>query len=275
MDLEKLYENIVLRDLLQYLTPGSILLLGLCVFLETVLKRLDAKISLFRVLNGSTISLILAFILAYLAGQMVAGACGLFLREDMKKPTTDVLNNNPGLMRNVGYLIKFYFQDIGFDDMENLSTPEGAASLREIVRTLIQYRMPSLNKEFVARHSILARFCQNMALALATLLIFILLSAWVSWSELSAKLQTAPALAISTAIFILLLIVLGIVICWHRSARLRDIMIKNTFQIWLADYIVSNLEKKQEGGTATSVGEKAESSIKSRLIFIMLTNDVS
>jgi hypothetical protein len=44
MDLEKLYENIVLRDLLQYLTPGSVLLLGLCVFLEAVLKRLDAKI---------------------------------------------------------------------------------------------------------------------------------------------------------------------------------------------------------------------------------------
>lgn len=245
MDIEKLYENIILRDLFQYLTPGSIFLVGLCIFLDAVLRRLDASLSVFAVLNGSTIGVVFALISAYAAGNLLTGICALLLRGGEKQRTVVVLEKNKWLAKQVEYLAKDYFQSLESGEAEN-SLILDDASLREIVRALIHHRMPLLNREFVVRHSILSRFCQNMAVALITLLIFVPLAAWVSWNELALKVQPAPVLVTFVVIFMLFLTILSIIIFWHRAGRLRDMMIKHTFQIWYTDYVELHLEKKQK-----------------------------
>jgi hypothetical protein len=248
MDLEKLYENIVLRDLFEYLTPGSVFLVGLCLFLQAVFRRFDVKLSVLDTMDGSIFGLVLTFVLAYSAGHLLTGVHSLFFRKGEHKRTAEVLKNNKWLENQVEYLTNHYFQNAELGTAKDSHSLKGD-SLREMVRALVYHRMPLLNREYVVRHSILSRFCENMALALTTLLIFISLSALISWNEVLMKAQQAPVAAASVMIFLLALTILCIMIFLKRAHRLRNMMIKHTFQIWYVDYVESVLKKKH-GPTA-------------------------
>jgi ABC-type multidrug transport system fused ATPase/permease subunit len=246
MDLEKLYENIILRDLFQYLTPGSLTLIGLCIFFESVLRKLGINISVYAALTGSFLSLFMAFVLSYAAGHLLTSAHTLFLRKREQERTAEVLDKNNWLSERVNFLAKNYFHDAGLDGETVQSLTDDSETLREMVRALIYQRRPLLNREYVVRHSILSRFCQNMALALITLLVLVLLSAWVRWDEVMTRVRQAPLLAIFAGIFTLLITALSIAAFFKRADRLRRMMIKHTFQIWYTDYIETRGEKRQD-----------------------------
>lgn len=118
MDVEKLYENIVLRDLFQYFTPGSVFLVGLCLFLDAVLRRLDTTFSVFGVLTGSAMGVVFAFISAYAAGNLLAGVCAFLLREDETNQTFEILKSNEWMRKQVEHLTKYYFRNVESDEAE-------------------------------------------------------------------------------------------------------------------------------------------------------------
>lgn len=79
MDIQKLYESIVLRDILEYLTPGSIILFSLSLITEIFLNVLGIDFSIFELISeGSFLRTVILIGLSYSIGHLLTGVDSAF-----------------------------------------------------------------------------------------------------------------------------------------------------------------------------------------------------
>ena len=238
MNLSELYDNIVLRDLLQYVTPGFVFLLGPCLILESLARRFHLGISPFQFVHESgSVGLFLTLIISYTMGHLLTGISALSpLRRREKEQVVETLNKSEELKAQITDII---MREMSIPDKakatELLADAEKANMIREIGRSLIHKRLPELHREFVGRHSIFSRLCQNMAIAITSLLVAVFLSLWISWEKLTNIIQEARWMVGLAASYLLLISVVAIYVLINRSSRLRATMIKHTFQLWYVD----------------------------------------
>jgi len=103
-----------------------------------------------------------------------------------------------------------------------------------------------LYREFVNRHSIFSRLFKNISLALSFFLVSLITSSFISWKSLRPFFSTHLILAIFTSVLLIGFISTIIWLLNERSRKIRSTMIKHTFQILYADYIMSQSSKKDK-----------------------------
>lgn len=242
MDIAKLYESIILRDILEYLTPGSIILFSLCLITEAAIRVLDIKFSIFSAISGGQfLVVVILFAIAYSFGQILTGMDYIWFRGKEISQANEALGGDPFLRKKIVLVVSQYMEVSEQEANEIINEAGSASTLRELTRSIIFSRSQSLYRDFVNRHSILSRFCKNMSLALTFLLFSIFISVVFSWKEIFAIFQKSPFVASVELILIIGLIVCSIYVFTKRSEKLRRIMAKHTFQILYADFINSKL----------------------------------
>jgi len=121
---------------------------------------------------------------------------------------------------------------------ELLDDENTAEVIREVSRSIIQNRAPKLYQEFVNRHSILSRFCQNMAISIVVFSLSIALllplfgAEW--WDTLVGKTR-GSCYAVVIAVLAIVVLVLSILRLQEMSLKLRRFMARHTFEIWYAE----------------------------------------
>ena len=238
--LSQLYETVVLRDLLQYITPGLIALLGLNVVIEALVRKLGLGISVFeQVFAGNLPTLVLTLLLSYVFGILLTATNVRFLRGKDKDLSLKFFKSNQWLQSRISKVIS---SEMGLSEPEAtglLGSSETAETMREIGRSIVQHRLPALHREFVGRHSILSRFCQNLAIAIIILLVSIASSIVMWWNTLPIIVQPAPVATIVVVVALFVLGILSVRTLVRHAARLRDNMTKHTFEIWYVQYLES------------------------------------
>jgi hypothetical protein len=245
MDIAKLYESIILRDILEYLTPGSIILFSICLITEATLRVLGINFSIFNAIIGSQfLGTVVLVAIAYSFGQLLTGLDYIFFRGKEISQANDVLAKDSWLRSKIVIVVSQYMEVSEQEAEKIIDDIESASTLRELTRSIIFSRSQSLYRDFVNRHSILSRFCKNMALALTFSLFSILISVVFSWKEVSAIFQKSPLVVSIWLMLIIGLIVYSIKVFTNRSNKLRRVMTKHTFQILYADFVNSKLNDK-------------------------------
>jgi hypothetical protein len=245
MDLDKFYDNVILRDVLQYTLPGGVVVTSAMIIVDTILAQLNANYSFFA--NLSTVPLWQVFILlaiSYMIGHVLTAFDTHFFRDDESKQTGEIIKRSEWLK---GKLVKVFakYTETTTADMEQLiqETPN-VTTLREIGRAIIHKNQQELYREFINRHSIFSLLFKNMAIALAFFLLSLILSSIINWNSLSKVFSTHVLLAIFISTTLIVLICGTIWLLNERSRKIRSTMIKHTFQIFYADYIMSQISKK-------------------------------
>jgi amino acid transporter len=237
MDFSQFYENVILRDTIEYFMPGLVFLSGVVLLLEAGVRRLQLGIS---ILGSSHVNdfvvIFTAAVFAYVIGHLITGISGIFLRWGEDKHAFEVLEKDSWLKERLVQVIATYMEISENEASELLKDSKKASVMREIARFVMQHRMPILHKEYAARLSILSRFCQNMAVAIVWVLISIGCSTYILWEEIQRVTQPFPEVQY-LGIALCLLALAGAAIFYFRSRRIRAGMIKYTFQIWYIDFI--------------------------------------
>lgn len=274
MNFEKLYENIILRDILEYFTPGAIFICGVCLIFESLINDLAVKASLFLpikdkplntslflVIQENPLLIIFLSLLGYASGHFLTAINKKWFREKtlfkklnffQKKEDENPFSNltKDDFVKN--HLLDAIFASMkiaetNFDTVKkSLNDSESFKFIREIGRTVIQEKRPSAYREFVVRHSILSRFCENMVIALSFLLFSVYLFSYYRipgfWNI--AK-DNAFVVIILTAI-----VLIAIYFFKYRIAELRKNMVRHTFIIWYADTLMPEKKEKSSEKTA-------------------------
>lgn len=262
MDIDKFYDNIVLRDIVEYLTPGAIFLFSVVLLAEATLRGIGSNIS---PLNSMSTSGFLGFVImglaAYVFGHFITGLYTWLFRDKESEQIVDVLRKDEVLRSQIIHTISDHLKIPEPQVQDMLKDPRKANEIRQIGRALIYHRMQPLYREFVGRLSILSRFHQNMTVSLTLLLISAIASIILDWREIENFTTISPFISTISLILIVTIIVLSILIFVDRSRRLRRNMIRYTFQVWLADSVISQLE--QEKGEKSKDQEMKSSKMES------------
>ena len=249
MDFGKLYENIVLRDILEYFVPGSIIVLSIAIVADSILNGLGVSYSFLANLSNLLLWQIVALILiAYSMGHLIT-AIEYKLRiirkeEDKAKDGVKNLLSEDNWLKTKLVKAVAEYTDTPEAEVENLLTAESktAKTIRQIGRSIIHARRQQLYREFVSRHSILSRFFRNMSHALTFLLISLIISVVVIWNHISALFQAAPVLFVFSVILVVVVLIAMILLFAYRETKIRKTMIEHTYQIWCVDYMLSRIE---------------------------------
>lgn len=245
MDIEKLYETVILRDILEYFTPGAIVVFSTGLLFESALRAIGAPTSLFQTIFQSFTSIIITSVICYAVGHVLTGIDYVVFRGKETTQAIEVLSKNKILYNNTLNTIADYMGIPAYEINDLLNEPQSATTIREISRGLIHARQQSLYRDFVSRHSIFSRFCQNMALALTFFLLATGISSLIAWPILAPFFLISPIVSISSMVILFLLTLFAIRIFSDRAVRLRKIMIKHTFQILYIDSIDTKLGKQR------------------------------
>ncbi|MGC1378387.1 MAG: hypothetical protein WA821_19300 [Anaerolineales bacterium] len=238
MNFSQFYENIILRDVIEYFTPGFLFLAGIALLFVSLMNKMGIDISPIVQTASTFMTAILAVVvvIAYVLGHLIAGISDLFFRKYEDEQAIQVLTKDNWLKLQVAKMVSEYFGVPLAEANEMLADASTASSIREIARVVAQHRMPEIQKEFVIRLSILSRFCQNMAVVIWGIMLSSIL---VLIIELGNNLSIQPLIAS-------FLLALGIIISYiflRRAGQLRFNMIRFTFQIWYVDYL-ETVQKK-------------------------------
>jgi hypothetical protein len=235
MNLSEFYDNIVLRDMLEYTAPGAVVILGIAVVLEALDDSLSANTSVVPFIGQYPWhALFLLLFFGYVFGHTLTAIHTWVFRGGERMLASETLTRYEWLRSKISKTASRQLHISEADTAELLDKAETAELVRELARSIIHQRLPDLYREFVSRHSILSRFCQNMAVALSFFLLLLLVSAVVSWNALLPE-QPVTHTWVTIAVVALLLFGTGtvsVVALWKRSSSLRRTMAKNTFELW-------------------------------------------
>ncbi|HEV8581901.1 MAG TPA: hypothetical protein VGX68_22765 [Thermoanaerobaculia bacterium] len=238
MGVSEFYDSVVLRDFLEYTAPGAIVISAVGLSLEVFNAKLDLELSpidLFLTHPWPA----LAFIIfpAYIIGHVLTAINAWVGRVGEQKIAAQVLNDDDWFRLRFAQVVAVELQISTEECLTILKDPVSAETLREIGRSVAHRHAGNLYREFIGRHSILSRFCQNMVVAMGVSVWLVFLSAWILWVDLSGRARLiAPLPLWLVAVTFLGLTCLSMVALSRRSLRLRKTMTKHTFQIW---YLVS------------------------------------
>ena len=245
MDLDKFYDTVVLRDILEYTFPGSIVVASMMLLSDSILAKLGIPYSFFANLGNIPLWQILVLLaISYLMGHILTAFDSRFFRNDENNQTVDVIAKNEWLK---GKLVKVFakYTETTSSDMEKLiKESSNVTTLREIGRAIVHKNQPELYREFTNRHSIFSRLFKNVSIALKFLLLSVAISSWVGWASLHPLFSAHPFLTAFISIFLISSIGVIVWLLDERSRKIRSTMIKHTFQILYADYIMSRISKK-------------------------------
>lgn len=259
MNLSEFYDHVVLRDLLEYTAPGSVVIAGMASALDIANFALgyDLRVAHF-VIAHPWHSLVGFLFFGYVVGHILTGVhvlifreCKLFgwLKEDDTPLITSTFDGTPWFVSRVADEIGKHLR-IPPAEAENLllNDKKSAPVIRELVRGLVQVRLPDLYSEYVNRHSILSRFCQNMAIGIAIVLLALIaaLGALISIRCLSHVFGRVDWLVLVIVVILIFDGLISIVALWQRSRRLRRTMMKHTFELLCLEY---------PGGTKPTLSE--------------------
>ena len=209
MNLAEFYDHVVLRDLLEYTAPGSVVIAGCAFALDIANYALgfDLRAAHF-VIAHPWHSLAFLLFFGYLMGHILTAFRSSKVGSQEANLVSLALKDNEWFISRVSDAIAAQFRipkaearellvQNKFGSKESKSkereTKKTAAIVRELGRAIVQLHLPDLYREYVNRHSILSRFCQNMAkgitLALLALITGLILLLWMRhWSALFLSL---------------------------------------------------------------------------------------
>ena len=218
------------------------MLSGLSLIVDSLAVKLGVNISVFSTLfQGGIIIWLIALLLAYMTGHVLTAIHARFFRGKEKNQAITIFGKNEWLKSRIGQVVSSEME-VSLDETEEwLENSEIAENIREIGRSIVHLNLPELYREFVGRHSILSRFCQNLAIAILILTASVSLSAGILWDEVFAKMQTASIWGIIVLALFFALIIMTVIALFTRSSKLRQTMTKHTFQLWY----VASLEAKK------------------------------
>ena len=247
MDLDKFYDTVVLRDILEYTFPGSIVVASAMLVSDTILAQLGIKYSFYANLPTIPLWQILVLLaVSYLMGHILTAFDSHFFRSDENKQTGDVIQKSEWLKGKLVKVLAKYTETTNSDLEKLINKPSEISTLREIGRAIVHKNQQELYREFVNRHSIFSRLFKNISLALSFFLVSLVTSSIIGWKSLRPFFSTHLILAIFTSVLLVGLISIIIWLLNERSRKIRSTMIKHTFQILYADYIMSQFAKKDE-----------------------------
>ena len=244
MDLNKFYDTVVLRDILEYTLPGSIVVTGVMLIVGTILAQLGIGFSFFAYLSTIALWQILVLLaISYIIGHVLTAFDVIVLRDDENKVSGEVLQKNEWLKGKMEKVFAEYTRTTA-SEIKNLLSLK-SSTFREIGRAIIHSNQQELYREFVNRHSILSRLFKNMSIALTFLLMSLVTSSIIGWQSLLPIFSAHLLLSVFASTVSVASLCGMIWLFYVRSHRIRSTMIKHTFQILYADYIMSHLSKKK------------------------------
>src|SRR5262245_11847808 len=135
MDIEKIYESVILRDLLEYLTPGAISLAGICLLIDAVSSGLGLGFSLFnKIHQGGMTSAVIIAPLAYIIGHHLTEVRYVVFGDKEAGKAIDVLSKNDLLKNQATQAVMEHLQMSEVDAIKLLESPKSAEAIREIGR---------------------------------------------------------------------------------------------------------------------------------------------
>jgi hypothetical protein len=178
MSIREFYENVILRDILQYTIPGGIVGASAATLWCVYATHMLGLPPDWPTITANWIPLSLfSFAIAYAIGHGLTAYSKGDDHRDAETSTLTTLDGSadgtiPNLVDTVVVqpIISAVQQMIGNQDKavrEALYDVQGFRRLRELLRNLAQRLEPDQFHEYVARHSILSRFCLNMAFAVS------------------------------------------------------------------------------------------------------------
>ena len=184
MNLAEFYDHVVLRDLLEYTAPGSVVIAGGAFALDIANFALgfDLRAAHF-VIAHPWHSLVFLLFSGYVMGHILTAIHSWKFRSPETNLVSDALNNNEWFISRVSDVIaaqlripKTEARDLlvhkkFVNEVEERQHKKSAEIVRELGRAVVQLHLPDLYREYVNRHSILSRFCQNMAIGIVIALV--------------------------------------------------------------------------------------------------------
>lgn len=255
MNLSEFYDHVVLRDLLEYTAPGSVVVAGGAGALDIVDFALSQDLRIAHFLTAHPWhALVFLLFSGYLVGHILTAIHGWLFRTPELNLVGDFFKNNSWLAARVSEAIASQL-NIQPAEAENLLKNENTPSvIRELGRAVVQLHLPELYREYVNRHSILSRFCENMAIAIAVALLILTVGLGTlmfirhspsqmlvdprEWLILMAgSLAPRDWLIIGTGSTIIIGGLASIAALWKRAARLRRTMTRHTFELLYLDHL--------------------------------------
>lgn len=244
MDVSEFYENIVLRDLLEYTVPGAVTIGGFGIVHEALSARLGLGTSIAALVHENFWPvLFLSLILSYVTGHILTSIHSWLFRGADRDLALKVLGEQPWLKSIVVKIISNEMELSNQEVLTLIDNKKTAEIMREIGRGIIQENLPKLHREYVGRHSILSRFCQNMVIAIYGVVISLSISIWLVFDRLCIIVQGNVVAIVVVGVFVCAIVVLSILALHRRSARLRLSMARHTFEIW---FVASKQLAKKE-----------------------------
>jgi len=240
MNLSEFYDHVVLRDLLEYTAPGIVVIAGgsAGVDLAVYARGLDLPVSNFAV-GHPWHSMVLVLFFGYLIGHILTAIHGPLFRGGEGKILQETIAANTS--EESKWFVSVVSEGIARQlqlpkaDVETLLKHEKDSTIiRELSRAIVQLHLPDLYREHINRHSILSRFCGNVAMAIAVSVLaavpglFLLIVKWCS----SSVPEQMTLIVTSIGVF---LGACSIYPLLRRSARLRISMTKHTFELLYLD----------------------------------------
>ncbi len=224
MNLNQLYETIILRDVLQYTLPGSVFFTGFILLFEAISKRLNVGFSIIgSVFDFPEFSLLFITVFAgisYIFGHILSGLALLLPNSD-KFYGFEVLNQSK-LLRDRFALAASYYLEIPKKDVEKMIKDNTEANeLANFAITFEHHAMDDVYKETIALFSILARFCQSTAISIIFLLVFMLIVTVVEWRDVVVFAGANSPLLIMFSVLTVLFSVYIVKILFDRANRFR------------------------------------------------------
>lgn len=242
MDIEKLYESVILRDTLEYIIPGAIFLCGIICVSQAFLFSLGQGLVLISFLYQGNISLTIALVaLSYLLGHLLTEIRSSYFDRSDKDYTLSIVNKDKIIQNFLKEILHTYLAIDKYQVIENIDNTASLETIREIIRAFIYERQPKLHREFVGRHSILSRFSRNMAISLSIFFICLALSILFVFEEIRLAFMNFPFQTSVATVLVIIFFITSIRLFNRRSVKLRKSMTRHTFEILYNDYIINKI----------------------------------
>lgn len=243
MDIEKLYESVILRDTLEYIIPGAIFLGGLICVSQAFLFSLGQGLILISFLYQGNIFLAITLVaLSYLLGHLLTEIRSSYFDRSDRDYTLSIVNNDEIIQNSLKEILHTYLAIDKYQASENIDNTASLETIREIIRAFIYERQPKLHREFVGRHSILSRFSRNMAISLSIFFICLALSIIFAFEEIRLVVINFPFQTSVATVLITVFFITSIRLFNRRSVKLRKSMARHTFEILYNDYIINKID---------------------------------
>ena len=226
MNIRDFYETVILRDVLEYLSPGLIFLASLGGLADLFILGLKNEtifwptvISVITHYPWWAVGIILFS--GYITGHFLTAAAKLVGKFDNSRED-----------EHEQKIFELFFQNNSAFPYDQLNSTLQPKEFREIVRGIVEVRQPSLFRVYVLRHSIFSRFSQNIVITggFCTVLGLSSATSLAIWYPAKEQWYLIIISVISCLVSILF---------WHRFKYLRNIMRKHTFQLLLIDSLAS------------------------------------